>query len=330
MPVCQTCGVLTDSDKVSCGVCGTTIPSQPSPPPPSYQSNPAGARSGTSSIGVAPAVTTISSNLGAQRAIWLAGWGAIGGVIGGLLGELTNPHRQMTILTSLWWSGIWFAIITACIACGISAGQLAYLKQRVVQPGLIASGAFGFAAGFIGGAIAQGIYIIIGHNWLFQDICWGIAGALVGLALSVRIPNLSKIRGLIGGFLGGVVGCLIFFVVSALAAAAIGRPIGSAAIGFAIGLMIVVSESLFREAWLEIQYGPKESRTVGLGRTPICIGSDVSRCAVFVSGMGPVARRYILRDRAITCEDPSTSRKRTVGPGDAETLGSVTVIVRGG
>lgn len=329
MPVCQTCGVLNDSHRISCGVCGTTIPSEPSAPP-SYESVPTGARSASPSSGIAPAVTANSPNLGARRAIWLAGWGALGGAIGGLLGELTNPERQtMTILTSLWWVGIWFAIITACIACGISAGQLAYLKQKAVQPASIASGAFGFAAGFIGGAIAQGIYMIIGHNLLFQDICWGIAGALVGLALSVRIPNLSKIRGLIGGFLGGIVGCGMFYVVSALATAAIGRPIGCAAIGFAIGLMIVVSESLFREAWLEIQYGPKESRTVSLGRTPICVGSDVSRCAVFVSGMGAVARRYVLRFRVITCEDPSTGRKRTARPGDTETLGNVTVIVRG-
>ena len=330
MPVCQTCGVLNDSNRVSCSVCGTTIPSEPSAPTSSYQAAPTGRTAAISSGGAAaPYVAAKLPNLGAQRAVWLAGCGAVGGATGGLLGELTYPDRQTTILTSMWWVGIWFGIVTACIACGISAGQLAYLKQKAVQSASIASAAFGFAAGFIGGAIAQGIFMIIGQSRLFQDICWGIAGALVGLALSVRIPNLSKLRGLIGGFLGGVVGCGMFYVVSALASATIGRPIGCAAIGFAIGLMIVVSESLFREAWLEIQYGPKESRTVSLGKTPICIGSDVSRCAVFVSGMGPVARRYTLRDRVITCEDPATGRRRTARPGDAETLGTVTVIVRG-
>ena len=55
---------------------------------------------------------------------------------------------------------------------------------------------------------------------------------------------------------------------------AAGRVLGAVLLGLALGLMLALAERIARAAWLEVQYGGGESRTVNLGVEPVSIGSD--------------------------------------------------------
>jgi hypothetical protein len=187
----------------------------------------------------------------------------------------------------------------------------------------------GLVAGGIAGAIAQYTYTSIGPTEALRILCWGIVGGLLGFGLSFRGPNLGRWRGLGGGFIGGLCGGTIFvlLVIASGLPETIGRLFGTAVIGFFIGLMIVLIESVFREAWLEVRYNPREVRTVSLGKEPVSIGGNSKLCTVYVPNSHPVAYRYQLQDGKIICEDVAANTPRNLYPGEEQTLGLVTIAV---
>lgn len=264
-----------------------------------------------------------------QKALQCAAWGAAGGAIGSLICEFIFDREPRPFVILAGRTGIWFGIIGACIAVAILIGYSYYLRRvfqlrESMKGGLL----FGFLGGFVAGAIAQGAYAGIGPTELLRVMCWGIAGGLLGYALSFRIPNLSRKHGFLGGMLGGGIGGALFILFSALAGDALGRLFGVAAIGFFIGLMIMVAESLFREAWLEVSYGPGELRTVSLGREPVSIGSDQTACTVYVRNVAPTAYRFTLREDQILSEDVRTGSVERLQPGDKRAVGNVSITVR--
>jgi hypothetical protein len=183
---------------------------------------------------------------------------------------------------------------------------------------------FGALAGFAAGAIAQGLYSEIGPTEVLRVICWGIAGGLLGFSLSFRIPNLTRRRGFGGGFAGGFLGGIVFIGIGAVGSPGFGRLLGIAAIGFAIGLMIVFADAVFREAWLEVRYGPHEARTVTLGPEPVQVGSDVSS-EVYLPNVAGVACIYRFVGGQILCDDRLNRRSGPVASGLATVIGHVTV-----
>lgn len=106
------------------------------------------------------------------------------------------------------------------------------------------------------------------------------------------------------------------------------RLIGLAAIGFCIGLMIVIAEVAFRDAWLEVHYGTHETRTVSLGAQSILIGSNSSLCTLYARNAAPAELRYQLDQGQIICEEIPTGITRQVHPGDQRTVGNLTIIVQ--
>jgi hypothetical protein len=165
----------------------------------------------------------------------------------------------------------------------------------------------------------------VGPTEVFRVICWGFAGGFLGFALSFRIPNLTRSRGLSGGFAGEIVGGIVFIVISSVGSQVFGRLLGIAAIGFAIGLMIILADALFRKAWLEVRYGPKETRTVTLGPEPVRIGSDV-HCEVYVANLPSVACAYRFENDQLLCDDWLNHRNGRVVSGTANAIGHVTVV----
>jgi hypothetical protein len=75
----------------------------------------------------------------------------------------------------------------------------------------------------------------------------------------------------------------------------------------------------------EIHYGPKERRTLTLGRDPVRIGSDV-HCEVYVAGAPAVACTYRFENGQILCDDDLNHRHGRVASGEAIGIGPVTVI----
>ena len=208
-----------------------------------------------------------------SQALQFGGWGALGGAIGSLLGELVSENNSASFLEIVISVGIWFGVIGSSIAIFLLMGYSSYLKRgwrigESSRKGIL----LGFLAGFIAGSIAQFTYTTIGPTEVLRVICWGIAGGLLGLGLSFRIPNLGKIRGFLGGGIGGIVGGILFILISFLLGQVIGRLLGISAIGFLIGLMIILVEAAFREAWLIVKWSANEQKTLSLGSEPILLG----------------------------------------------------------
>jgi hypothetical protein len=268
-----------------------------------------------------------------QKALIFALWGALGGVVGNLIGELIQLNKpggspnELAVRVA-----IWFGIIGIGIGVAILLGYYQYLKRGFLIGDALKLGApVGFIAGAISGAIAQSMFSALGAGEVLRVVCWAIAGALLGLGLSFRIPNLGKLYGLLGGAAGGVIGGILFIVFSMTfqMADALGRFAGIAAIGFFIGLMLVLVEAAFREAWLEVRYGPKEVRNISLGSEPVTIGGDPNACTVYARNTPAVAFRYKLDQGRITCEDVANSQVATVKPGNSRVIGNLTVTVGG-
>ena len=265
-----------------------------------------------------------------RKALVFGAWGALGGAIGSLLGEIIHQQQgseiQLIIMTALW-----FGIVGVCIGVAILVGYSNYLKRGLKIGESFKDGALiGLIAGAVAGGAAQFLYGSLGRGEFLRITCWGIGGGLLGLGLSYRIQNLGLWRGLGGGAVGGVIGGALFvlLVVSLQMGGTLGRISGIAVIGFFIGLMIVLAEAIFREAWLEVRYGPKETRNVSLGKEPISVGGDVNACTVYARNAPAVAFRYKLDQGRITCEDVAKGQTSTVHPGSSQVVGNLTVTVR--
>jgi hypothetical protein len=128
--------------------------------------------------------------------------------------------------------------------------------------------------------------------------------------------------------LGGVLGGCLFILVSWTFSEVIGRLLGVASIGFAIGMMLAVVESVFRNAWLDVKYGPRETKTVLLGREPVTLGSDTARCTVYAPGALPIALTFVVKQGQIECKDHASGRSTIVQGGAQIAAGRATVYVR--
>ncbi len=263
------------------------------------------------------------------KALYFAFWGAGGGAAGALLAEQTYSLRELLPGYPVVHIAIWFGVVGALVALFLLVGQSLYLRNGfALRKNTWFGSLYGGLSGLGAGAVAQMIYQT-GPNELLRVLCWGIAGGLLGFSMSFRIPNLGRLRGGCGGFIGGLLGGILFIVLSLVLTEFTGRLGGIALIGGFIGLMIVFAETLFRELWLEVAYGPKELRTISLGAEPISFGGDASVCTVYAQGVEPKAYIYSLDLGKVVCDDLARSRRSELQPGHQQQIGKLTVTVRG-
>lgn len=273
---------------------------------------------------------TLTRNfLASRKAVQLGLSGAVGGWLSTLVGELFWHSRpsisRIAIMVS---TGIWFALISAGIAVAIAIGYQYYINRRVrVAKAIREVALFAAVAGAISGAIAQGIFAGFGAGELLRVICWGLAGGLLGMALSGKLPSLDRMRGLLGGTMGGVLGGIIFILLSYTLSDTFGRLFGCAAIGFCIGLMLIVVDTLFSKAWLVIDYDDGSTRTLNIGREPITVGSDEALSIVSIRNAPPVALRFTLEQGQIIGEDIAAGTKTNLRPGYTKRVGNCTITV---
>ena len=232
-------------------------------------------------------------------------------------------------------SGMWTGAIAALVCLALLAGQHHYLRGSLPAFGGVAVGLLGgLIVGLIGGAAGQGLYFLAPDNLtlarIFRVTGWALLGGMAGAGLSLFVPNMKWLLGLIGGAIGGAAGAIGFIVVSDAAGDLVGRLVGGLVLGFGIGLMVAVAEAAFRRAWLEVRYGERETITVTLGPEPVKVGSDAKACTVWARGAPPIALRFFVRDGTVFCDDAMTKRETTVSDGFAKEVGNLTVTVRTG
>ncbi|TAE93594.1 MAG: hypothetical protein EAZ79_26825 [Oscillatoriales cyanobacterium] len=247
--------------------------------------------------------------------------GAVGGFAGNLITEPFMHHLNdsTSVFDSVLSTSRWFGLVGGGIATAIMFGYYYYIKGKPqIKQSFKNGGLFGVISGAISGAIAEGIFSGIGdgENEILPVICWGIAGGLLGLGLSKRIPNLGMLRGAGGGGVGGVLGGCLFILFAYTLSGTAGRLAGCAAIGFWIGIMLVVAETLFNKAWLVISYDTGTNRTLTIGAEPITFGSDENKSIIYIPHVSPLAMRFQLEAGQIVCEKRIGNCTVTVGNSD--------------
>lgn len=258
--------------------------------------------------------------------------GAVGGFVGNLI---TEPFMQRLNDSESVFDGVlstarWFGLVGAGIATAVMFGYYYYIKGKPqIKQALKNGGLFGLIAGAVSGAIAEVIFSGIGdgENELLRVVCWGIAGSLLGLGLSKRIPNLGMLRGAGGGGVGGVLGGCLFILFAYTLSGTAGRLAGCAAIGFWIGIMLVVAETLFNKAWLVISYDTGVNRTLTIGAEAVTFGSDDNLSIICIPNVSPLAMRFQLEAGQIVCENFDSGSVSYLRSGDQKRIGNCTITV---
>lgn len=258
--------------------------------------------------------------------------GAVGGFAGNLITEpfMQRLNNSTSVFDSVLSTTRWFGLVGGGIATAIMLGYYYYIKGKPqIKQALKNGGLFGLIAGAISGAIAEGIFSGIGdgENEILRVICWGIAGSLLGLGLSKRIPNLGALRGAGGGGVGGLLGGCLFILFAYNLSGTAGRLAGCAAIGFWIGIMLVVAETLFNKAWLVISYDNGANRTLTVGAEPVTFGSDENLSIIYIPGVSPLAMRFQLEGGQIACENVDSGAVSYLRSGDQKRIGNCTITV---
>ncbi len=224
--------------------------------------------------------------------------------------------------------GVWTSTLALGLAWALIVAQNVYLKRGPlsVDDGL-KGGLSGLAAGFVAGGAGQFLYQVVPYR-PFQLAGWALLGCLVGTGMAFFVPNLDRKKALQAGAIGGAVGCLGFLLAAFVLGDFAGRVVGAAVLGLAIGLMVGLVETAFREAWLEVAYGPdgKEKRAVSLGPVPVTVGS-ARDCKVWARDAEPVAFRYKYEAGKVTCEDVAAKKADLMGEGDQRSAGLVKLTV---
>ncbi len=258
--------------------------------------------------------------------------GAVGGFVGNLLTEpfMHQLNNSASVVDSVFSTARWFGLVGGGIATAIMFGYYYYIKGKPqIKQALKNGGLFGLIAGAVSGAIAEVIFSGIGdgESELLRVICWGIAGSLLGLGLSKRIPNLGMLRGAGGGGVGGVLGGCLFILFAYTLSGMAGRLAGCAAIGFWIGIMLVVAETLFNKAWLVISYDTGVNRTLTVGAEPVTFGSDENLSIICIPNVAPLAMRFQLEAGQIVCENVESGAVSYLRSGDQKRIGNCTITV---
>ncbi|MEI6398006.1 MAG: hypothetical protein WCO71_04465 [Pseudomonadota bacterium] len=265
-----------------------------------------------------------------NKPILFATLGLFGGVCGVALGEFI-PEFGGSLFRNIAHVAIWSAFCGGGIAVALFTASEIYHRRRGFYSkqilGYLRAGAYG---GAIAGAVAQAIYGTQmlspdAQNLVLRPLCWGLMGAILGWRLASTIPNLTPARAVGAGGIGGTLGGVAFLAAGALLPAAFGRMAGIGALGAALGIAIVVVDSIFREATLEIIWAPKEVTTVGLGGNMVTIGGGDDH--IYVAGLSRKAAGVVIEQGKIQYVDTASGQRTDLRDGSRLKIGSIEIVV---
>lgn len=296
--------------------------------------------------GLAPSGPSRFGRLKSQKWLVFALMGLAGGATGAILAAVTprigNDKPWQLILEQGIWTALAAGILTGSLFLANETYARRQLRPKIFCRGLLA----GLIGGFISGAVAQLLFGLgLGASEfterLLQVFCWGIMGALLGIFLSKAMPNFGPIKGCAGGFAGGFVGGGCFLAAGTLLqyllpntgtdlanrlSALFAQIIGMGILGAALGLIMVIVESLFREASLEVVWGPNESTYHNLGAEPIHIGGGKND-QIYVRGLGERHSHVVLTGGAIEYVDAESQKRTALKNGSTLQIGPLNLVV---
>ncbi|MDR1268007.1 MAG: VWA domain-containing protein [Planctomycetaceae bacterium] len=194
---------------------------------------------------------------------------------------------------------IWTAFLCFGIALFIKLIQNRLMqKKKIIRPQniiaiLIATTIVGVIAGGCG-QILFGIFSYFGLPYADRIIAWALLGGGSAYGLAFFIPNLNKNWVWKSGATGGALGACAFIYLTQILSDISGRLTGTFILGFFVGLMVGMIESVCRTAFLKINFSGNESTTLNLGETIVSLGSGRSD-TVYVSGVIENAMTFHLR-----------------------------------
>jgi Ca-activated chloride channel family protein len=188
---------------------------------------------------------------------------------------------------------------------------------------LVTTAIVGIIAGGCG-QILYGLFSFVGFLYADRIIAWALLGLISAYGLSLFIPNLNKDWAWRSGAFGGLLGAICFIYLTQILGDIGGRLIGAFILGFFIGLMVGVIETVFRNAFLKINYSSKESTTLNLGGQIVTLGSG-HLDTVYVSDVAEKAMSFQLDKGKLLCY--KNGQLQNINAGDKLTLGDVTVEV---
>lgn len=308
-------------------------PGYPMPSPLSESLSP----TGSAWTGYPPRPTSAASGSGviaklrSNKLLLHTGIGALGGMVGTLLAELAPSNWATSDFEMTMEVGIWAGIVASVIATALFISDMWHRRRPLRPTALAIAWLSGAGGGFIAGAVAQAVFLVdVGSfefkNYVLRTICWGIAGMLIGGLLSRTVPNLGLARGFSAGFVGGCVGGTLFVLIARELPDVAGRICGFAALGLALGLAMYMVETLFREASLEIIWGPNETSRAALGAQPIIIGGGIED-DVHVPGLPANALTVVLDNGQIAQIDNYTGARTFLRDRSQMQVGPIYVVV---
>ena len=222
----------------------------------------------------------------------------------------------------------WTVFVALGIALALVAIQNYFLKKALLQPDQaiwIITGAIlaGIAAGIVA-QTAMTILAAIHLGELGRILAWSALGSLLAFGMVFVIPNLDRTKALGFGALGGFLGSIGFLIVTAIVGNTGGRLLGAFILGACVGLLVAIVETVCRNLWLKVVYGPNESIQVNLGSQVVSVGSG-TKDTVFIEGVGPLAGTFRLEGDKIRYTDSKGSK--LLMPGNNVQIGDVTLVI---
>jgi Ca-activated chloride channel family protein len=251
-----------------------------------------------------------------------AGAGAIIAIGTRLLwSTLSSWYWIPTILALPLWGGISALLLWTASQLGTG-----YLDARSLRAAAVAGVAGRILFFFVEAYIGEVAMLLTDATT--RLIGWSILGSLLGLGLSLFIPNLIRRHALWAGGASGIAGAVLYLTVTVYLGGFSARVIRALALGFAMGLMIVVAEVACREQWLEIAYSPNDRRTINLGAQAVTVAGNMPSRQSNDRSTPATALTYRIEKNAVVCQDATTGRICRVVLGQTRIIDGAQVTVR--
>jgi Ca-activated chloride channel family protein len=262
-----------------------------------------------------------------------------------------DSRRFVPLLLRMFGTGVWFCCPSVGVVIAVFHCQRALLGADAEDflSALVRPLAVGVLLGFLSGALAECLFQVLlspRSSVLFTEtlraIAWGLAGAGLGLTLSLVVPNLKKTRAALFGFAGGVAGGVGFIFVNAVVQSMLGpndssagqefadiaaRLVGTSIIGLFVGLSVAVAEATAKEGFLRVVWGPGEFTRVNLGDKPVTVGSSRESTIRMAASAGypPIVATFSLQNGQATMVNHMSRSTHPLRNGNKLTLGSVVI-----